>query len=272
MALLTLSEIAVYPLKSGRGLSPDEANVTPKGFDFDRQWMLVTPAGTMHSQRTLPAMATLETELTERECIIRLPNGESIHLPLSGVQGAPKAVELWGQPIDALHLDQNYDRLLSEFLGTACELVYLPHSSARPLDPDYAEGATVGFSDGFPFLVATTASLTQLNEKLETPIPINRFRANLIIDGADPFAEDRWKTIKIGPAIFSLVKPCTRCTIITTDQQTGERNSEPLKALNEFRMLKSPKINGVIFGENAITDYSGSLKVGMPVEILEEES
>ncbi len=99
---------------------------------------------------------------------------------------------------------------------------------------------------------------------------MNRFRANLIIDGATAFAEDHWKTIKVGPAIFSLVKPCTRCTMITTSQETGERNSEALKTLSEFRMLKSEKVNGVIFGENAVTEYSGSLKVGMPVEILEE--
>ena len=271
MAPFTLSEIAVYPLKSVGGVYPNEVNITPKGIAYDRQWMVVAPDGTMHSQRTLPAMATIASQLTTTECILHLSGQTSLKLPLANTEGTIKSVELWGQTLEAIHLSEAYDNALSEFLGTSSQLVYLPARSHRPIDPTYAQGSTIGFSDGFPFLVANSASLEQLNENLAAPIPMNRFRANFIVDGASPFAEDRWKKIKIGPAFFSLVKPCTRCAIITTNQETGERDPEPLAALKTFRTLKSPQINGVIFGENAITNYFGTLKVGMPVEIVEED-
>ena len=271
MAPLTLSDIGVYPVKSMRGIYPQEVDATPKGLNYDRQWMVVSPDGSMHSQRTLPAMATIGTELTTAECILRIPNQPPLHLPLDGfTNGEEKSVHLWGQTLRATHLDRKIDSILSNFFETAVELVFLPPSSKRPLDPDYAVGSTIGFSDGFPFLVTTQASLDELNSKLTNPVSMKRFRPNLVIAGSQPFDEDRWKKIQIGPAIFSLVKPCTRCSIVATNPQSGKRSPEVLQLLNRLRVIKTSKINGVIFGENAISDFNGKLKIGMPVKVLEE--
>ncbi|HEY9015982.1 MAG TPA: MOSC domain-containing protein, partial [Gemmatimonadales bacterium] len=142
-------------------------------------------------------------------------------------------------------------------------LVHLPEQAKRLVDPVYAPpGATVSFADAFPFLVISKESLADLNGRLAQPLPMNRFRPNLVIAGAGyPYAEDRWKQMRIGEITFSLVKPCSRCVITTTDQSTAERGKEPLRTLSRYR-----KVDGkAMFGQNAVHDRPGQLRVGDPV-------
>src|SRR5207244_2548695 len=108
-----------------------------------------------------------------------------------------------------------------EFLGLNCELVYFPDESTRQVDRNYArEGVQVGFADGFPLLLIAEASLEELNRRLAAPVTMKRFRPNLVVQGAPPFAEDTWRHISIGGLDFQVVKPCERCSIPNVDPET----------------------------------------------------
>jgi hypothetical protein len=155
---------------------------------------------------------------------------------------------------------------LGRFLGTSCRLVCLPDDRVRAVDPEFARpGDQVGFADGFPFLVIARASLDDLNARLPEPLSMVRFRPNLVIGGATPYAEDGWRRIRVGALELRLVKPCSRCTVPTVDPATGERGPEPLRTLTGYRR----RGNKVYFGQNAVHDGIGELAVGDPVEVLE---
>ncbi len=136
----------------------------------------------------------------------------------------------------------------------------------RPVDPDYGKpGDRVGLADGFPFLLISEASLADLNARLEQPLPMNRFRPNLVIGGCEPFAEDGWSRVRIGSITFRVVKPCSRCAITTVDQTTAVAGKEPLRTLARFRKVGDK----VLFGQNLIHDGTGTLRTDDPVEILQ---
>jgi uncharacterized protein len=142
----------------------------------------------------------------------------------------------------------------------------MPDDSVRPVDPDYAgPGHRVGFADGFPFLLISEASLDELNGRLTQPVPMARFRPNLVVAGCEAFAEDGWRRIRIGGLAFDLVKPCSRCIIPTIDIATGQRDAEPLRTLMGYRK----RDNRILFGQNLVHDGVGLLRRGMPVQVLE---
>jgi uncharacterized protein YcbX len=143
--------------------------------------------------------------------------------------------------------------------------VHFPDDSRRAVDPDYAAPADqVGFADGFPFLLISQASLDDLNARLDQPVPMLRFRPNLVVSGCGPYAEDGWKRIRIGDIEFRVAKPCSRCIIPTIDFATGERAREPLQTLMTYRK----RDNKVYFGQNLLHDAGGRLEVGTQVEVL----
>jgi uncharacterized protein YcbX len=142
----------------------------------------------------------------------------------------------------------------------------MPDDSVRPVDPDYAgPGHRVGFADGFPFLLISEASLDDLNARLAHPLPMARFRPNLVVGGCEAFAEDRWRRIRIGDLVLDLVKPCSRCIIPTIDIATGERDAEPLRTLMTYRRHD----NRILFGQNLVHRGTGLLRRGMSVEVIE---
>jgi hypothetical protein len=145
----------------------------------------------------------------------------------------------------------------------------MPEEAKRTVNPFYAVRRfedTVSFADGYPFMVIGQASLDDLNSKLETPVPMNRFRPNFVVAGSEPFAEDTWKKIRIGDTEFHVVKPSERCVITTVDQASGEKGKEPLKTLNTYRNKKGK----VLFGQNLIAEKAGgTLRIGDPIEVLE---
>jgi uncharacterized protein YcbX len=151
---------------------------------------------------------------------------------------------------------------MSEALGSPCELVYMAEATVRPADPAYApEGARVSFADGFPFLVISEASLADLNSKMDRPVPMNRFRPNLVIGGGEPYVEDAIGSFTVDRITFKMVKPCDRCVVTTTDQATTTRGVEPLRTLATYRKVG----NLVMFGQNAVHAGTGTLSVGSPL-------
>ena len=183
------------------------------------------------------------------------------------VDGMVRHVTVWRDTVPAHEAGERAAAWLTAFLGTPCRLVRMPESTERAVNPAFGEpGDVVSFADGYPFLLIGQASLDDLNARLASPLPMRRFRPNLVVAGAESFAEDTWKRVQIGHIVFRVVKPCARCTIPTVDPEAGVfAGKEPLRTLATFRKFGSK----VFFGQNLIAQGTGALRVGDPVAILE---
>jgi uncharacterized protein len=261
-----LNHLYVYPIKSCGGIAVDGWEVDERGLRHDRRWMLVDEAGRFMSQRRFPRMALIGVRIERDNLVVDAPDMPSLKVPLEPRAAKLVLARVWDDLVEASPVGADADRWFSEFLGVGCNLVYLPEQSQRPVDPAYAEpGDQVGLADGFPFLLISEASLAELNARLERPVPMNRFRPNLVVGGCAPFAEDGWRLVRIGEITLRVVKPCARCAITTVDQRTAAKSKEPLRTLARFR--RSGK--DVLFGQNLIHDEKGFLHIDDPVEVIE---
>ena len=176
-----------------------------------------------------------------------------------GLDARRDPVIIWTDECEAASAGPAAGEWFSELLGAPCRLVRLPLSTVRQVDLRYAEpGDRVGFADGFPFLLLSQGSLDELNRRLDVPVPMNRFRPNIVVEGCEPHAEDGWSQVTMGGVGFRIVKPCARCVITTTDQRSGERGREPLRTLATYRVFDGK----VLFGQNLIHDGPGVVRVG----------
>lgn len=262
--------LAIYPVKACRGTALREAVVEPRGFENDRRWMIVDAQGRFLSQRELPRLAALAARAEAGRLELRDERGESLSVPVPPPSTPRAPVVLWGKGLEGHAAGPEADAWLTRRLGAPCRLVYqgdLPHEA----DPRFAPAGTqTRYTDGYPLLVTTAASLEDLNRRLSAPIPMDRFRPNIVVEGAPPWGEDAWRRLRVGPVELSLVKPCARCAVTTVDQQTGRKTGvEPLKTLASFRTMRAPGINGAIFGQNGVPLGTGAIRVGDPVEVLE---
>ncbi len=262
-----VSALSIYPIKSCRGIALETARIGPRGFYEDRAYMLVDPLGYFITQREQPRMALITPALNEDGTLtVKAPGMQEIIITATRT-GKMHEVFIWDDTCLAVDQGDAIAEWFSTFLDAPCRLMRLPQDSTRPVDPRYAisQHDEVGFADGFPFLLITQASLDDLNARLKQPIPMNRFRPNIVVQNTAPFAEDTWRSIRIGDINFHIVKPCARCDIPTTDQATAQRGKEPLKTLSTFRHA----VRGVMFGQNLIHQHEGSVRVGDPVAIIE---
>jgi uncharacterized protein len=258
---LILQDIYIYPVKSLAGIRLIEAEVEEKGFRHDRRWMLVDKAGRFVSQREYPHLALLgvELEVDRLKVFDRKNPDHSIFIPFDLAAGPEILVTIWDDEVSALVVDAKISDWFSAFLGFEVNLVVMPEASKRPVDPRYAvNGESVSFADGMPYLIIGQASLDELNSKLEQPVPMNRFRPNLVFSGGAPFQEDQLRKIRIGTVEFQIVKPCARCVMTTVDQDTAEQGKEPLKTLASFRTVN----NKVMFGQNVVALSHGKVRLG----------
>lgn len=264
-----ISEINIYPVKSLAGISLPESVVEERGLAFDRRWMLVDENSQFLTQREIPAMALIKIGLDGEKLTASF--GEKIlDVPIKGDGGNTATVKIWSSSVKGKFYDGETDAWFSDVLGHSCRLVRMPEETKRNVNPFYAVHKfkdTVSFADGYPVMLIGEGSLADLNAKLKLPVPMNRFRPNLVVAGSEPFAEDTWKKIRVGKTVFHLVKPCERCVITTVDQSTGEKGGkEPLKTLAIYRNRKGK----VLFGQNLIAENSGGIiRTGDAVEILE---
>jgi uncharacterized protein YcbX len=260
---LRISALTIYPVKSAAGISLRESEVDELGLRHDRRWMVVDEAGDFITQRDYPRMALIRPLIRDGVLEVQAPGMPALELPLDPGESVFIRVTVWKDSFDAVWLGEKPARWFSRFLECSCSLVHMGNQIRRPVDPKYgAPGVGVGFADAFPFLIISEESLADLNSRLAEPLPMNRFRPNLVVAGAEhPYAEDQWKQIRINQITLRLVKPCSRCVITTTDQITTERGREPLRTLATYR-----KVNGeVMFGQNALHDRPGQLRVGEPL-------
>jgi len=265
--MIELTQINVYPVKSCKGTAMARAELTPFGLLNDRRWMVVDSEGVFVSQRSIPAMSLIEPSLSDSGLILKAPEMEPIEIPFQKDPDRNLTVRIWDDDCAALDCGDNAARWLTKFLGTNVRLVTRGNAFDRRVNPQYSQNRDrVGFADAFPLLLISSASLRDLNDRLDRPIPMNRFRPNLVVSGCEPYAEDRWKRVSFGGAIMSVCKPCSRCTIPTVDQSTGVRGTEPSTTLATYRRGPDGK---VFFGQNLVNEKkSGELVLGMEVNVL----
>ncbi|MGC2237699.1 MAG: MOSC N-terminal beta barrel domain-containing protein [Pyrinomonadaceae bacterium] len=271
-----LSEINIYPIKSLRGITLNESTVDRRGLRFDRRWMLVDEKNQFFTQREFPKMATLAVEILDEGLRVSENENNKILIPFETGSDETARVKIWRSSCRAKVYKASVNEFFRDVLQTNCRLVLMPEETERKVNYFYAvhKDDHVSFADGYPFLLIGENSLADLNDKLENPVPMNRFRPNLVVKDSEAFSEDGWKKIKIGETIFHIVKPCARCVMTTIEQEKGVKTGvEPLKTLAKFRIPKRSIKKKILFGQNLIVEKEGEiLRVGDKVEILETKN
>ena len=269
-----LASVHIYPLKGCRAVDLAESVVEPWGLAGDRRWLLVDSDCRFVSQREHPALARLDVRYGPGADIIASSDGyPAVRVAVPGESPELLKVTVWGCTVLSAAAGSEADAWFSDYLGEKVRLVFLDDPTRRAVDPDYgANGDVVSFADGYPLLLTNTGSLDQLGEWLtaagDQPVPMNRFRPNVVVSGDQPWAEDRWRRIRIGTVSFRVVKPCGRCVVTTTDQFTGVRGTQPLRMLAARRRFGQK----LVFGQNIIPDSPGLIRVGDPIEVTEYAS
>ncbi|HVU54557.1 MAG TPA: MOSC N-terminal beta barrel domain-containing protein [Puia sp.] len=265
--MLQVSALYIYPIKSLAGIPVRTATLTDKGFANDRRWMLVDENNHFLTAREYPEMALIRTELRQNGLFVLSRDSSTFHVPLQP-SGDACTVKVWEDVCEARYVDAAVDTWFSRALNIPCRLVYMPETTQRKVDPDYAhQDEITSFSDGFPLLLIGQASLDDLNSRMSVPLPMERFRPNIVFTGGAPYQEDEMKKFKIGNITFYGVKPCARCVMTTIDTSTGEKGKEPLRTLSQYR-LKDKK---VLFGQNLLIDSPfnpGPISIGDVITIL----
>ncbi len=254
-----LSKIIIYPVKSLAGISVKHWQVNEKGLRYDRKWMLIDAENKFLSQRRLPRMALIKTLMIDNTLVLSAPTMKDIHLSLDeSNEGEELMTQIWNDKCSARCVSPELDQWFSLFLKIPCRLVYQPETVIRSVDHRYANTSDkVNFSDGFPFLILTEASVNFLNKAAGLTFSMARFRPNLVIANCAPYSEDYWRKIRIGEINFRLPKPCSRCSIPTINPENSKVTKEPLATLNRLRKWQ----HKVYFGQNALHDDQGELKI-----------
>jgi len=264
---LHVSELWVYPVKSLRGRSLGTIAVEPWGFVHDRRWMVVDAANRALTQRDIPTMALIGASVELGSFRLSATGVADLLVPIGPPSPQVVEVTVWGSRVPAVDCGDAAAVWLTARCGQACRLVHMADPRSRPVDAAHAQGGdNVSFADGFPVLIASTASLAALNAQLVKPVGMSRFRPNLVIEGCLPWAEDGWSRVRIGQASFRVAKPCTRCIVVTIDQISGARPSktEPLRTLHALHRDAEGR---PAFGQNLIPDGVGVIHVGDVVEV-----
>jgi hypothetical protein len=289
------SQINIYPVKSLKGIGLNSAVVEKRGLRFDRRWMLTDRNGMFFTQRETPRMAAVTVTVGDDVLTASAEGFEDVEVPMSPDTGTRQAVTVWQSTVEGEVYDGRVNEWFSQVLGRECQLVLMPESTERHVNEQFDSGEDiVSFADGYPLLLIGEGSLDELNRRIQLnngsdagrvpalhPIPMNRFRPSIVVKGSEPFAEDNWAKIRVGEAIFRVVKPCARCVMTTIDQDRGEVvGKEPLRTLATFRKASVVRPEGyeqfghgstsVLFGENLIPDNPGvTVNIGDEVEVLE---
>jgi uncharacterized protein YcbX len=234
------------------------SRVMEKGLEHDRRWMLVDENGVFITQRVFHRMALFKLHPQNGSFIIH-HEGDSMLMPDRPEGGTNRKVVIWDDTVEVLEAQPEVHAWFSKYLGLNCRLVAFPEENTRPVDPDHRLAEeNVSLADGYPLLVIGQASLDDLNHRLEKPVPMNRFRPNLVFTGGNPFEEDSWKRFTVGTQTFMGVKPCARCVLTTVDQETGVKGREPLLTLSRYRREQDQ----ILFGQNVIPIDRGQIREG----------
>jgi uncharacterized protein YcbX len=256
-----------YPVKSCGGTALEWAEIGPRGILRDREFMVVEAATSEFvTQRELPRLALIRPSLVDDELRLVAPGMPDLAVGVVK-EGCTHQTTVWRDTCAAVDQGDEVAAWLSDYLSAECRLVRMADDVVRKVDPSYAvsDRDNVGFADGYPLLLTSEESLADLNARLAAPLPMNRFRPNVVIAGSGvAFAEDQFRTIRVGEVVFHAVKRCARCVTTTVDQATAERGTEPLRTLATYRNIG----HGVLFGQNLIHEGTGVIRRGDRVEVI----
>lgn len=266
MSTMVLSRIRIYPIKACAGMDVQEAQTDERGLRYDRRWLLINEQGTDLHQFDHPRLSSVVASLDNDSLLVQAPGMPSLHVPLQPQHAAPLAAQWFEGACEALPVSDEADAWFQEFLRVPCRLVFMAESTQRLVAPEYALNHDRAAFTSFQYHLLGEGSLQDLNERLETPVPLERFRPNLVIAGAPAFAEDNWRTMQIGQQTFHVVRACDRCAIITVDPVRGVMTGkEPLTTLARYRTFD----HKVLFGQYLLSPETGMLRVGDEVRVLE---
>lgn len=263
---VTVSELAIYPVKSLGGIALSHLQFDEIGPAGDRRYVVADSKGRFLTQRQYPRMTLIRVALRGRALELSAPDMAPLSLSRPAADGGERReVTVWRDRVAACDMGDAAAAWLSSYLGAGVRLYYMPDDSVRAVDPQYGRaGDRVGFADGFPVLLIGAASLADLNRALPAPIESRRFRPNIVVAGASPYAEDTWRRLRIGALEFDVVKPCSRCVIPSIDPLTAARQAVVAQVLAAQRR----RGDAVYFGQNLIPRGSGEVAVGDAVTIL----
>jgi uncharacterized protein YcbX len=258
-----LSAIAIFPIKSCRGIEVSEAVVERRGLRHDRRFMIVDGAGRFVTQREEPSLARVAVAIEAQDVVVEVEGygrARAHAEPPANALGAPTPVTVWNSTVEAREVPE-LSAFFASLLGRAVRCVYMPESTRRAVSPAHARpGDVVSFADGYPLLVASESSRADLEARAGVPLEMARFRPNVVVAGAAAWEEDGWTRVRIGPLWLRVTKPCARCVMTTLDPRTGEGGQEPLRTLATFRRVDGE----VMFGLNLVPE----LEDGAPAPTL----
>ncbi len=254
-----LTEIWIYPVKGLGGIRLSSSRVMEKGLQYDRRWMLVNERNTFMTQRDSSTLSLFKLSIQDVAFKVMFRD-DAILLPfVHPVIHKPIETAVWGDSVTTFEVSKAHSEWFSQRLGIECKLVSFPEENPRPVAADYKiNNEQVSLADGYPLLIIGQSSLDDLNGRLTSPVPINRFRPNLVFTGGAPFEEDNWKQFTIGKNRFAGVKPCARCIVPTINQDTGEKEREPLVTLSRYRKRDTE----IYFGQNVLAIDQHEINVG----------
>ncbi|MES2429417.1 MAG: MOSC N-terminal beta barrel domain-containing protein [Bacteroidota bacterium] len=263
---MQVSQLFIYPIKSLGGISISSAELTDRGFKYDRRWMLIDQKNNFLTQREHPQMSLLQVTLTDGGLqVLHKINKQSIHISFTPETEEMVTASVWSFKGKVQFVSVKADEWFSEMLSKPCRLVYMPDKTRRRINPFYAVNKDINsLSDGYPMLMIGENSLKDLNERLKEPVPMDRFRPNIIFKEGKPFEEDTMAIFEINEITFFGVKLCARCVITTIDQETAEKNKEPLKTLATYRKKNSK----IYFGQNVIHGGIGTITIGDTIKVI----
>jgi len=304
---MVVSQLYIYPVKSCKGIAVSSWPIGPKGFHYDRQWMVVrAETGVFITQRQIPKMCLIETKLTgpqERLSLsLNAPGMPQIDVGDGSDRCEKTTVEIWKQKVQGIDMGEEVAKWLTEYLSVPARLVMSPPDYQRDLDEAYVKELrqqkettlNIAYADGYPFLLTSETSLNWLNANLisnqtssdKIKLDILRFRPNIVVSGIpEPFGEDKWKKIEITsphkstPVVLHIVKSCSRCTVPNIDWKSGKRFEEPLKTLREYRMQplpfdgedEGPNKTYPMFGQNCVAQLAkGKVSLADEVHVLQK--
>lgn len=256
---MKVSHLYIYPIKSLQGIEVQAAQVLEKGFQYDRRWMLVDENNFQLTQRTHPHLSQIKIEL-KTELIVASHKGYAdMQIPLTIEKGPELEVKVWEHTVKVVEASADINAWFSAIAKEKCRLVHMPANASRPANPKRARfNEHVSLADAYPYLIIGQSSLEDLNVRLDKPVPMHRFRPNIVVTGTEPYAEDEWRDFQIGDLPFYGTHGCKRCVFITIDQETGKKSKEPLKTLSTYRKDG----NEIYFGLNSFAKVEGTMKVG----------
>lgn len=268
--MITLSRLFIHPVKSMRGMQVSHAQALESGLAFDRIFMLTEPDGTFITARQYPEMVLFTPALIMGGLQLSAPDGSSATVLFEDFLPDSEPTEVWGSHFSALIAPDSINHWLSSFFPRPLQLRWVGPRMTRRVK--HFEQVPLGFADGFPYLLVNEASLFDLQQRCPAGVRMEQFRPNLVITGADAWAEDGWSTVKIGDVLFDLPKPCSRCVFTTISPQRGRKHpsGEPLSTLQRFRSAQDGS-GDIDFGMNLVARSSGVIRTGDRLEVIKRQ-